>query len=116
VSPKIPARAGDKATPGPASFDELSFRGLLESNRRPIVPFTLSVSETVAAVCLTSAPGRYAIEVVDVLSDPQRGLSDGVLMTTRLVRQLELAAPHIVRTLFHRESLLEGLGLLRLEE
>jgi len=55
--------------------------------------------------------GRYRVEVVDILQDPLRALSEGVLVTPTLVRLSPLPVLTIVGDLSEQTSVLLALGL-----
>ena len=61
--------------------------------------------------CRAHLPGQHEIEVVDVLKDPQRALTDAVFMTPMLIRLAPSPARRIVGTLSETQSLTEALGL-----
>jgi circadian clock protein KaiB len=63
------------------------------------------------ALCRSHLPGAYKIEVVDVMRDPERALTDGIFMTPTLIKLSPSPVRMIVGTLDRTEALLEGLGL-----
>lgn len=63
------------------------------------------------SICQEHLQGRYKIEVVDILQEPLRALSDGVLVTPTLVRLSPLPARTIVGDLSDRATVLQALGL-----
>ena len=65
-------------------------------------------------LCRRRLPDRHQIEIVDVLKEPKRALTDGVFMTPTL---LVLAPPplrRIVGTLSQTDTVLRTLGLGRM--
>ncbi len=52
-----------------------------------------------------------AVQIIDVLVDPQRGLRDGILITPMLVRTEPLPERRILGNLSDRVTLLSALGL-----
>lgn len=62
------------------------------------------------AIC-EQAPGNLHVEVVDILREPLRALSEGVLVTPTLVRVSPLPAVKIVGDLSDRTTVLSALGL-----
>ena len=54
---------------------------------------------------------RYTLEVVDILQEPLRALSEGVLVTPTLVRLSPLPVRTIVGDLSDRAAVLQALGL-----
>lgn len=63
------------------------------------------------ALCRAHIPDRYAIEVVDVFSEPARALADGVFMTPTLIKLAPMPVQRIVGTLSQTEKVLQALGL-----
>jgi circadian clock protein KaiB len=64
-----------------------------------------------SALCLRYLPDRHSIEVVDLLLDPQRALSDGVFLTPTLLRLAPGPQLRIVGTLSDLAPVLASLGL-----
>ena len=63
-------------------------------------------------LCRIHLHGRYQIEVVDVLRDPDRALRDQIYMTPSLVRLAPSPVFMIVGTLSNSDSVLQALGLV----
>ncbi len=55
--------------------------------------------------------GRYQLEVIDFLRDPQRALSDGVIVTPTLVRLRPPPVRKIIGTLREKLQLAAALGI-----
>jgi circadian clock protein KaiB len=64
-----------------------------------------------AAICKAHLPGRHDIEIVDVFKEPERALTDGILMTPTLIRLAPLPQRRIVGTLSDANSVVQTLGL-----
>jgi circadian clock protein KaiB len=62
-------------------------------------------------ICERFLPARHRIELIDVLSEPERALSDGVLMTPMLVRVAPLPVRKVVGSLSETQVVLQVLGL-----
>jgi circadian clock protein KaiB len=62
------------------------------------------------ALCSELLPDRYEIEIVDVLRDQQRALTDGVMLTPMLVKLAPAPISKIVGTLSQRAPVLRALG------
>jgi len=62
--------------------------------------------------CRDKLPDGFKIEIVDVLREPKRALSEGIFMTPTLA----VVSPHPVRrivgTLSHTETLMVALGFV----
>jgi circadian clock protein KaiB len=59
------------------------------------LPNSQQAQQNLRALCESHLPGRYDIEVIDFLSEPGRGLADGVIVTPTLV-MVEPAPQRIV--------------------
>jgi circadian clock protein KaiB len=62
-------------------------------------------------LCDRHLRGRHEIEVVDVLLEPQRALSEGVYLTPTLVKVSPDPVRRIVGSLSESRPVLEALGL-----
>lgn len=74
-------------------------------------PNSTQAKTNLGALCRSHIPGRYKIELVDVLRSPARALADGIFMTPCLVKLAPSPVRMIVGTLSHSETLLDELGL-----
>lgn len=63
------------------------------------------------ALCRAHLQGRSEIEIIDVLREPGRALSDSVFMTPTLIRLAPAPCVRIVGTLSRAQIVMEGLGL-----
>ena len=63
------------------------------------------------ALCRDYLAGHFTIEVVDVFREPQRGLSDGVLMTPTLIKLTPGPVKKIIGNLSEGLTVLRTLGL-----
>jgi circadian clock protein KaiB len=90
-------------------------------SRRPIFKFRLYVAggalnsaqaiANLTALCRAHLPDRHDIEIVDVLREPKRALTDGILMTPTLVKLAPSPGRRIVGTLSQTQPVLQALGL-----
>jgi circadian clock protein KaiB len=62
-------------------------------------------------LCQIHLPDRHQIEIIDVLTDPKRAHSDGILLTPTLVKLGPAPVRRIVGTLNQHEIVLRALGL-----
>jgi circadian clock protein KaiB len=69
-----------------------------------------------SAICRSRLPGCYAIDVVDVFSDPKRALADGIFLTPTLIKLSPAPIRKIVGTLSNTSIVLIALGLDTAEE
>lgn len=63
------------------------------------------------AICREHLAERHEIEVVDVLREPQRALTDFVMLTPLLVKLSPVPVRKITGTLSQRETVLQALDL-----
>lgn len=67
--------------------------------------------ENLERICETHLRGRYRIEVIDVLKNPQLARGDQILALPTLVRKLPEPMKKIIGDLSHEERVLIGLDL-----
>jgi circadian clock protein KaiB len=64
-----------------------------------------------SAICANYLDGQYELELVDILLEPLRALSDGIIVTPTLVRIAPLPVRTIVGDLGDTETVRQTLGL-----
>jgi circadian clock protein KaiB len=69
-----------------------------------------------SSLCEARLRSRYKIEVVDVLREPKRALTDGIFMTPTLLKLAPRPLQKIVGTLSDSDQVSEVLGLGALTE
>jgi circadian clock protein KaiB len=74
-------------------------------------PNSLQAISNLMQICETHLPDRHEIEIVDVLLDPKRALTEAILMTPMLVTDSPYPGHRIVGTLSNTEPILQILGL-----
>jgi circadian clock protein KaiB len=74
-------------------------------------PNSLQAIANLAQLCDTHLADRHTIEIVDVLLEPKRALTESILMTPTLVTESPYPGHRIVGTLSHTEPILQILGL-----
>jgi circadian clock protein KaiB len=74
-------------------------------------PNSVQAVANLNALCREHLPGRHEIEIVDVLIEPRRALSDAVLLTPTLVKLSPAPLRKIVGTLNQTQTVLHALGL-----
>jgi circadian clock protein KaiB len=62
-------------------------------------------------ICDRFLPGRHEVELIDVLREPVRALTDGVLMTPMLVKLTPLPVRKIIGSLSETNTVLQTLDL-----
>jgi circadian clock protein KaiB len=65
----------------------------------------------VRRLCETHLPGRYALEIVDILKEPHRLQEDQVLAAPTLIKRLPLPARRFIGDMSRTEVILKGLEL-----
>ena len=74
-------------------------------------PKALRAFENLRKICDEHLAGRYRIEVIDLLKDPQLGRGDQILALPTLVRRLPTPITKIIGDLSNTERVLVGLDL-----
>jgi circadian clock protein KaiB len=74
-------------------------------------PNSIQAVANLNALCREHLPERHEIEIVDVLSEPQRALTDGVFLTPTLVKLSPAPIRKIVGNLSDPKPVLLTLGL-----
>ncbi|MDO9545807.1 MAG: circadian clock KaiB family protein [Pelolinea sp.] len=74
-------------------------------------PNSVQAIANLQSICQEYLRDRYKIEVVDMLQEPLRALSEGVLVTPTLVRLSPLPVRKILGDLSDRNAVLHVLGL-----
>ena len=66
-------------------------------------------------ICEEQLNGKYSIEVIDLLINPQLGVEDQILALPTLVRKLPVPVRKIIGDLSNTERVLVGLDLLPID-
>ncbi len=74
-------------------------------------PNSVQARVNLQALCQQHLHGRHAVEVIDVLREPQRALADGVFLTPMLLKLTPEPPRRIAGSLSNLPSLLVALGL-----
>jgi circadian clock protein KaiB len=74
-------------------------------------PSCLAAFENLQELCRTHLEGRFRIEVIDLLEQPQLARGDQILAIPTLVRKLPEPIRRIIGDLSNRERVLVGLDL-----
>ena len=72
-------------------------------------PKSVTALQNLKRLCETHLAGRYRIEIVDLLKDPQLAKSDQILAIPTLVRKLPAPVRKIIGDLSQTERVLVGL-------
>ena len=74
-------------------------------------PKAVRAFENLRKICEEHLAGRYTIEVIDLLENPQLGTGDQILALPTLVRRLPEPIKKIIGDLSNTERVLVGLDL-----
>lgn len=75
-------------------------------------PKALTAFANLKKICEEQLDGKYTIEVIDLLLNPQRGNEDQILALPTLVRKLPVPIRKIIGDLSNTDRVLVGLGLV----
>ena len=100
-----PSKKGAQAPPGDR---EITLFRLYVADE---TPNSAQAIANLQSICQEHLQGRCKIEVVDILQEPLRALSEGVLVTPTLVRLSPLPVRKIVGDLSEPAAVLLALGL-----
>ena len=75
-------------------------------------PKALNAFANLKKICEVQLKGKYSIEVIDLLINPQLGTEDQILALPTLVRKLPVPVRKIIGDLSNTERVLVGLDLL----
>jgi circadian clock protein KaiB len=75
-------------------------------------PKALTAFSNLQEICEEQLQGKYSIEVIDLLKNPQLGARDQILALPTLVRKLPVPVRKIIGDLSNTERVLVGLDLL----
>jgi circadian clock protein KaiB len=73
---------------------------------------SLQAIANLGKICKENLPGRYSIEVVDLLEHPQLARSDQILAIPTLVRKMPSPVKKIIGDLSHTDKVLLGLEVV----
>jgi len=74
-------------------------------------PRSIAALANLKQVCEERVPGKYQIEVIDLLKKPQLASGDQILAVPTLVRSLPQPIRKIIGDLSNKEKLLIGLDI-----
>ena len=102
-------------TPGKPRKARLAAAALSDWNLRLYVadstPKSAAAFRNLKQLCEEHLPGRYHIEVIDLLKDPQRAQDDQILAVPTLVRKLPPPIRRVIGSLSNAERIFVGLDL-----
>jgi circadian clock protein KaiB len=74
-------------------------------------PNSAQARANLSALCRSNLAGRHEIEVVNVFSEPERALEDGIRMTPTLIKLAPPPVRRIIGTLIETERVLQALDI-----
>lgn len=77
-----------------------------------MTPRSVKALENLKKICEEQVPGKYTIEVVDLLKNPQLAAGDQILAVPTLVRKLPEPVRKIIGDLSDKEKVLVGLNMI----
>jgi circadian clock protein KaiB len=75
-------------------------------------PKALTAFANLTKICEEQLKGKYSIEVIDLMKNPQKGAADQIFALPTLVRKLPVPVRKIIGDLSNTERVLIGLDLL----
>ncbi len=75
-------------------------------------PKAITALKNLEKICEEQLSGKYSIEVIDLLKNPQLGAADQIFALPTLVRKLPVPVRKIIGDLSNTERVLVGLDLL----
>jgi circadian clock protein KaiB len=76
-------------------------------------PRSIAAFKNLKAICEEQLKGKYEIQVIDLLVNPQLGRDDQILAIPTLVRKLPVPVRKIIGDLSDTERVLVGLDLIQ---
>lgn len=77
-----------------------------------MTPKSTKALENLKKICEEQVPGKYSIEIVDLLKNPQLAEGDQILALPTLVRKLPEPVRKIIGDLSNKEKVLVGLNMI----
>ena len=74
-------------------------------------PRSIAAFENLKKICEEHVPGKYRIEIIDLLKNPQLAKGDQILAVPTLVRKLPVPVRKIIGDLSNTQRVLVGLDL-----
>lgn len=76
-------------------------------------PRSVAALANLRAICDSHLQGKYRIEVIDLLANPERARADQIVAIPTLVRKLPPPVKRIIGDLSNRERTLVGMALVQ---
>jgi len=78
-------------------------------------PNSLTAFENLKKICQEHLEGRYRIEVIDLIANPQLAKGDQIIAVPTLIRKLPTPVKKIIGNLSNTEKVLVGLDLRKVQ-
>ena len=104
-------KTGTAARPGPRTRRESARLWQLRLYVAGKTPRSVAAFSNLKRICESHLSGRYAIEVIDLVKQPQLSRGDQILAIPTLVRKLPQPVRKIIGDLSDTERVLVGLDL-----
>ncbi len=78
-------------------------------------PNSLTAFENLKRICQEHLEGRYTIEVIDLIANPQLAKGDQIIAVPTLIRKLPTPVKKIIGNLSNTEKVLVGLDLRKVK-
>jgi circadian clock protein KaiB len=101
-------KTGAKKIPGTTEKDKWILRLYVAGQ----TPKAITAFTNLKMICEEKLDGKFSIEVIDLLLNPQLGVEDQILALPTLVRKLPVPVRKIIGDLSNTERVLVGLDLL----
>ena len=101
------SKASSKGKPSSTKVMEWELRLYVAGN----TPNSITAFSNLRQICETHMGGRYRIEIIDLLEDPQLASGDQIVAIPTLVRRLPTPIKKIIGDLSNTERVLVGLDL-----
>ncbi len=79
-------------------------------------PKSLTAFANLSRLCEEHLAGRYELEVIDLLKEPQRAVGDQIVAIPTLVRKLPEPIKRIIGDLSNFERVMIGMDIRRIEK
>ncbi len=74
-------------------------------------PNSVRALVSIRDICETHLPGRYQLEIIDILQHPRKVAEDQVIATPTLIRKSPLPVRRFIGDMSQKDRILRGLGL-----
>lgn len=106
-------KAIETSTQNPHPTEVLNDRWVLRLYIAGQTPKSIAAFNNLKVICETELKGKYTIEVIDLIKNPQLCRDDQILAVPTLVRKLPVPVRKIIGYLSNTERVLVGLDLMQ---